>query len=204
MKITNEEIRIYPSKLSKIVIILFIIVFLASVAFFFTNIDFSNENDILIGTISFIILAIVLYLYLKPYDIINGKPQIILSKEKFWTKNTDWIQWENVMLLNEYFVKDSESAGFDHYCNVYLYDFMKIPIYVENLEPMIKYVQDNFPEKYINEHKRNILDDLTKFRERYSVSDKEFVQILNEKLDTNIIVPQNKSKQMIYQSTKNK
>ncbi len=194
--IDNDEISIYLTKLSKAISVIFFAFYLFLTVLLFTNQDITDESNASVY-VCYLIFFVVLYLYLKPFVPFSSQPQIILSKEIFWTKKTDWIYFTNLMFITNYI---TTGEGGRIHCYIYLKDFSKIEIDIDNPKCLADYVLENHSEKYILESKKSILSDLETFRERYSVTDEEFAEIARRKV--NIDVKSNLSGNIKFQPTK--
>jgi hypothetical protein len=178
----NDEIRIYSTKLSKAISIIFIVFHILFTAFLVKKFDIRNEENSFLYVIYFL-LSIYCYYDFDVLTPLIKKPQIILSKTRFWTKKTDWLYWKDISFVSDYTTSDYKRL---YYCYVYLKDLTPIEITADYSKEIVEYTKNNFYEKYIPKEKRGILSDLITFRERYSVTDGEFEIIAKKKLNDSI------------------
>lgn len=72
---------------------------------------------------------------------------------------------------------DPDDLGIIYYQNL-KHDF----ILVKNIKPIIEYFQTYLPQKILTTEIKNAINDLITFRERYNISNEEFLEIVNKKL----------------------
>lgn len=183
--INSNEIKIYSTDFSKTLSIIILIFYFVFTGFLLFSLDIRNEDNAF-TYIMYIIFSFVLYFTLDPITPLLNKPHIILTKEKIWTKSTDWILWKDVLFVNDYTINGK--YGPTYYCDVYLKDFSKINILAEYPKEIVKYVKYNFSEKYIPSEKRYILDELSTFTERYSITNEELKKLATQKLSQSTIL----------------
>lgn len=92
-------------------------------------------------------------------------------------KDSKKIDLDSIRFIGYTSIVEPDDLGIIY--NKYLkYDF----IMIKNLKPIMEYFQVYFPKKILTSKIKNAINDLITFRERYSISDEEFLDIINKKL----------------------